>query len=136
MTEPFSDRGNFVGVTGIEIDEATSDEVVGRIPVSESHHQPYGVVHGGVYCTLVETLASTGAAIWAIEEGMVGVVGVSNQTDFHKATRDGVLIGKATPVHRGRTQQVWRVEVTRASDGKLVASGQVRLHNVSDVETF
>jgi uncharacterized protein (TIGR00369 family) len=130
------DSVNFVGVTGIEIVEVTSDEVFGRLPLTESHHQPYGVVHGGVYCTFVETLASCGGAAWAIEQGMAGAVGISNQTDFHKATGDGVLIGKAKPVHRGRTQQVWRVEVTRESDGKLAASGQVRLHNLTDLGAF
>jgi acyl-coenzyme A thioesterase PaaI-like protein len=45
-----------------------------------------------------------------------------------------VLLGRATPIHRGRTQQLWQVDVTRESDGKLVAQGQVRLQNVKQVE--
>ncbi len=134
MENPFEDRVTFVGHAGIELTDASADHATGRIQITENHHQPYGVVHGGVYCTLVETLASTGGAIWAIENGMAGVVGVNNQTDFIRATREGVLIGEATPIHRGRTQQLWQVTVTREEDGKLVARGQVRLQNINSTE--
>ena len=136
MDNPFEDRTNFVGRTGIVLTDVSSDHATGRVEITENHHQPYGVVHGGVYCTLIETLASTAAALWAMENGMVGVVGVNNQTDFIKATRDGVLIGEATPIHRGRTQQLWQVTVTWEADGKLVARGQVRLQNIKDVEAL
>ncbi|MGI9608697.1 MAG: PaaI family thioesterase [Acidimicrobiia bacterium] len=136
MADPFDSPTPFVGLTGIEITEASADTVVGRIVVSEIHHQPYGVVHGGVYSTLVETLGSTGAAIWAIEQGMQGAVGVSNQTDFLRATKEGVLVGTATPIHRGRSQQLWQVVVIRDTDGKPAARGQVRLQNVADIGAF
>jgi acyl-coenzyme A thioesterase PaaI-like protein len=59
---------------------------------------------------------------------------LSNKTDFLKATTDGVLIGKATPIHRGRTQQLWQVDITREADGRLVAQGQVRLQNVASTD--
>lgn len=134
MENPFVDRVTYVGHTGIELTDASSDSCSGRIVIDETHHQPYGVVHGGVYCTLVETLASTGGALWAIENGMAGCVGVSNQTDFLRATTDGVLLGVATPIHRGRTQQLWQVEVTRQHDSKLAARGQVRLQNVTSTD--
>jgi uncharacterized protein (TIGR00369 family) len=83
---------------------------------------------------MIETLASTGAALWAMEQGMAGAMGVSNKTDFIRATTDGVLVGKASPIHRGRTQQLWQVDITRENDGKLVAQGQVRLQNVTNTE--
>jgi 1,4-dihydroxy-2-naphthoyl-CoA hydrolase len=136
MENPFLDRPTFVGHTGIELTEASAESCTGKIVINETHHQPYGVVHGGVYATLIETLASTGAAIWAMENGMAGCVGVANQTDFIRATREGVLVGSATPIHRGRTQQLWQVTVVREEDGKLAARGQVRLQNVKDVETL
>jgi 1,4-dihydroxy-2-naphthoyl-CoA hydrolase len=132
MENPFEARPTYVGLTGIELTDASPDHCEGRLEIKPDHHQPYGVVHGGVHCTLIETLASTGAALWAMEQGMGGAVGLSNKTDFLKATTDGVLIGKATPIHRGRTQQLWQVDVTRESDGKLVAQGQVRLQNVNE----
>jgi 1,4-dihydroxy-2-naphthoyl-CoA hydrolase len=130
------DRPIFVGHVGIELTEVSSDLVTGRLEISEIHHQPYGVVHGGVYCTLIETIASEGAAAWAVGQGMAGAIGVSNQTDFLRATTEGVLLAEATPIHRGRTQQLWRVVVTREGDGKVAAQGQVRLQNVSDIEAL
>lgn len=132
IQELFTNRPTFVAHTGIVVTEATSDVARGRLVIDENHHQPYGVVHGGVYCTLSETIASTGAAIWALEQGMAGAVGVSNTTDFLRATTNGVLIAEATPIHRGRTQQLWRVNITREEDGKLAAQSQVRLQNVTD----
>ncbi|HLF43512.1 MAG TPA: PaaI family thioesterase [Acidimicrobiia bacterium] len=134
MDNPFEDRTNFIGHTGIVLTDVSSDHATGRIEITENHYQPYGVVHGGVYCTLIETLASTAGALWAMEKGMAGVVGVNNHTDFIRATRDGVLIGEATPIHRGRTQQLWLVTVTREDDGKLAARGQVRLQNMDSTQ--
>lgn len=136
MSNPFGDRPTFVSYTGVELTEASADRVLGRLGITENHHQPYGVVHGGVYATIVETLASTGGALWAMENGMAGCVGVSNHTDFFRATREGVLVAEAVPVHRGRSQQVWQVEVTRESDGKLAARGQVRLQNITDPDAL
>lgn len=134
MKNPFEERPTYVGLSGIELTEASSEFAAGRIEITENHQQPYGMVHGGVYCTLAETLASTGAAIWAVEQGFAGAVGVANKTDFLRATTGGVLIGEATPIHRGRTQQLWQVNITREEDGKLAAQSQVRLHNVNNTD--
>ena len=91
--------------------------------------QPYGIVHGGVYCTAVESSASVGAAIWFGDRGRV--VGVSNSTDFYRAVTEGELTATALPVHRGRSQQVWRVTITDSAE-RVVAEGQVRLQNLAD----
>jgi 1,4-dihydroxy-2-naphthoyl-CoA hydrolase len=135
MENPFEDRVTYVGHTQIELTAADADHAEGRIVIDEIHHQPYGVVHGGVYSTMVETLASTGAAAWAMTNGMAGAVGLTNTTHFIRATRSGVLIGVASPVHRGRNQQIWEVTITREEDGKLAAKGEVRLQNIHDTET-
>jgi 1,4-dihydroxy-2-naphthoyl-CoA hydrolase len=134
MQNPFEDRPTYVAHTGIELTDASADHCDGRLVITENHKQPYGAVHGGVYCTLIETLASTGAALWAMEHGIPGAMGVSNKTDFLRPTSDGVIVGRATPIHRGRTQQLWQVDVSRESDGKLVAQGQVRLQNVTNTD--
>ena len=76
---------------------------------------------------MVETLASIGAGVWLGERGKV--VGVNNSTDFYRAVTEGLLTSTATPVHRGRSQQVWVVE-TVDEDGRLVSRGQVRLQNL------
>ena len=122
----------FNGLIGIEYEEAGAQRVVLGLEVDERHHQPYGLVHGGVYCTLVETAASFGAALAAMENGMTGAVGVSNSTDFYRSHRTGKILATATPLHQGRTQQVWQVEVARAEDGVVLARGQVRLQNITD----
>lgn len=134
MENPFTGQPTFVGLTGIELTDASIDHAEGRLELDENHQQPYGVVHGGVYCTLVETLASTGAAFWAMDQGMAGAVGVSNRTDFLRPVTEGVLLGRATPIHRGKTQQLWQVDITRESDGKLVAQGRVRMHNIDQIQ--
>jgi 1,4-dihydroxy-2-naphthoyl-CoA hydrolase len=123
--------GGFATFLGLEFDEANGDRVVIRWKARPELHQPYGIVHGGVYCSVVETAASVGAALWLAERGQV--VGVSNQTDFLRAVRDGELTAVATPVHRGRLQQVWTVEIRDEQD-RLVSKGQVRLQNITDAD--
>ncbi|WFE29061.1 PaaI family thioesterase [Solwaraspora sp. WMMD791] len=115
------------GLLGVRLDEASADAVRLRMPVTAALHQPYGIVHGGVYCTLVESAASIGGTLWIGDQGRV--VGVANQTDFLAAVSDGELTAVGTPVHRGHSQQLWKVDITDA-DGRLVALGQVRLQNL------
>ncbi len=110
---------------GMVLDLLSPDRVEGHLEVGPQHHQPYGIVHGGVYCSMVETLASVAAAMRVLADGKV-CVGVSNTTDFLRPTSEGRLAGVATPLHVGRLQHLWQVEVTRA-DGKVAARGQVRL---------
>jgi uncharacterized protein (TIGR00369 family) len=114
---------------GFEYLEGTGDRVVITWTVRPGHLQPGGIVHGGVYCAVVEAAASMGALWWLGDRGTV--VGVSNQTDFLRAVPEGRrLTATATPIHRGRSQQLWSVEVTDEG-GRLVARGQVRLQNLS-----
>jgi 1,4-dihydroxy-2-naphthoyl-CoA hydrolase len=117
----------FAAHLGTEFAELTGDRVVITLEIHPELHQPYGIVHGGVYCTLVETAASFGAGLWLGDRGHV--VGVSNQTDFLHAVRQGTLTATATPLHRGRLQQLWAVEIVDDS-GQLAARGQVRLQNL------
>ncbi|MBM0276953.1 PaaI family thioesterase [Micromonospora tarensis] len=120
--------GGFAALLGLTFEEATADRVVIRWQVRPELHQPFGLLHGGVYCAVVETAASVGGAFWLADRGTV--VGVSNQTDFLRAVRDGELTAVGTPVHRGRSQQLWQVEITDAGE-RLVARGQVRLQNLT-----
>ncbi|OWV04995.1 thioesterase [Micromonospora wenchangensis] len=117
-----------VGLLGLTFDEASGDRVVIRWKVRPELHQPAGILHGGVYCAVVETVGSVGGTLWLGDRG--SVVGVSNQTDFLRAVREGELVAVGTPVHRGRSQQLWQVEITDAG-GRLVSRGQVRLQNLS-----
>jgi uncharacterized protein (TIGR00369 family) len=118
---------NFQDLLGMDFAEASGDRVVITCKVRPELHQPYGILHGGVYCSLVESAASIGGALWLGDEG--NVVAVANTTNFIRATREGTLTATATPLQRGRTQQLWQVEVMDDSD-RLVAHGQVRLANL------
>lgn len=120
--------GPFTDYLGVRFEEVTGDRVVASWTANASLHQPFGIVHGGAHCGVVETLASIGASVWWGDRGKV--VGVNNSTDFFRAVSDGDLTSTAVPVHQGRSQQVWVVE-TVDTDGRMVARGQVRLQNLS-----
>ncbi|HKF16388.1 MAG TPA: PaaI family thioesterase [Candidatus Dormibacteraeota bacterium] len=120
----------WVNEMGITILKASPDEVTCVWEVSEKHHQGYGIVHGGVHCGVVETLASIGAALVAHPRGQ-RVVGIENSTSFIRAVRSGRLNAEARPVTRGRTTQVWEAWI-RDEEDKLVAQGRVRLLCISD----
>jgi uncharacterized protein (TIGR00369 family) len=110
----------------LEILEETAERVVGRLVVGQRHHQPYGIAHGGVYCSVVEDVASRGAGRAVQERGGRGVVGIANSTDFLRSHGEGELRAIATPVHQSRTQEIWQVVISRTTDDKSVARGQVR----------
>ena len=120
-----SSRGGFNVALGLVFTHASPDELVCEVPVTPHLAQPYGLVHGGVYCSIVETLASVGAAMFAYPKGQT-TVGLENTTSFLRAVRSGKLVGTARPLHRGRATQVWEVEI-RGDDGKLAATGRVRM---------
>ena len=126
MTSPFSYDG-FDKVLGLEITSATPDEVRAHFTVKPELLQPYGLLHGGVLCSVVETLGSVGGAVWYGERGQV--VGVANHTNFLRSAREGVLHAVATPVHQGRTQQLWHVDIRDEQD-KLIAKGELRVANL------
>ncbi|HVU72867.1 MAG TPA: PaaI family thioesterase [Mycobacteriales bacterium] len=114
---------------GMELVHLSADEVTVRLPITPDLLQVHGIVHGGVWCSLVETAASIGAGLWLEAQGGGDTVGVSNTTDFLRALREGIVTATATPVHRGRLQQLWDVEVRDESD-RPIARGRVRLQNL------
>jgi 1,4-dihydroxy-2-naphthoyl-CoA hydrolase len=124
-----SAAAGFTGLIGLQLLDAGPDRVTASLAITDDLLQPYGILHGGVLCSLVETLASIGAALWYGDRGQV--VGVSNHTDFLRASRSGVLHAIGTPIHRGRSSQLWLVEVTDEAD-RLIARGQLRVANIDD----
>jgi uncharacterized protein (TIGR00369 family) len=120
--------GPFIEYLGLRFVEVGPDRVVAEWTARPELHQPYGIVHGGVHSSVVETLASYGAQMWLGEDAKV--VGVNNSTDFYRAVTTGEMVSVAEPVHRGRTQQVWLVR-TEDAEGRLIARGQVRLQNLA-----
>jgi 1,4-dihydroxy-2-naphthoyl-CoA hydrolase len=124
-------HSGFVDLIGLRIIDAGPDRVTGSLEIHPPLLQPYGILHGGVLCAIVETVGSVGAALWYGDRG--NVVGVSNSTDFIRATRTGRLDVVGVPIHRGRTSQLWVMEITDA-DKRLIARGQLRIANVADAD--
>ena len=110
---------------GLRIVSASRDEVVAEYDVDARHHQGYGIAHGGVHCSAVESVCSMGAAMDAMSRGQ-SVVGLENHTSFVRAVRSGRVRITATPVTRGRRSQLWEA-VARDEQGRIVSSGRVRL---------
>jgi uncharacterized domain 1 len=131
MSEDFAKRLNelpegWLQAMGVTITHATQDEVRAELTVGTEHLQGYGIVHGGVHCGLIESLASIGAALVALPRNQ-SVVGLENNTSFVRAVRAGAkLHAVSTPVTRGRRTQVWEARVLDDQD-RLVATGRVRL---------
>lgn len=110
---------------GIHFTRVTYEEVTAELIVDHRHRQPYGIVHGGVYAGMVETVASVSAGIHAMRDGLA-IVGLDNQTSFLHAVRGGVLRASSRPLTRGRRTHLWEVTIVDEA-ARAVARGQVRL---------
>ncbi len=119
----------FMAAMRFDIEEASGSRVTGHVELGPEQHTPWGVVHGGLYCSVVESAASVGASLAVQDRGQFAV-GVNNNSDFMRPMTAGRIDVVAEPIQQGRTLQLWQVVLTRADDGKLVARGQVRLQNV------
>jgi 1,4-dihydroxy-2-naphthoyl-CoA hydrolase len=119
----------FVKNAGLAVDEISQFKVAGHVDLSAAHHTPWGIVHGGVYATAVESAASIGATAAVVDRGQVAV-GLTNTTHFLRSLTDGRVDVNAVALYQGRTHQLWRVDITDES-GRLVAHGEVRLQNIT-----
>jgi uncharacterized protein (TIGR00369 family) len=108
---------------------ASADEVACEFDLARQHMQPWGIVHGGVHCGVIETLASIGATLAVHDNGQMAV-GLENSTSFIRAASTGKLTAIARPVSRGRTNQLWEGWIRDDRD-RVVAQGKVRLQNVT-----
>ncbi|MFY9919935.1 MAG: PaaI family thioesterase, partial [Mycobacterium sp.] len=98
---------------GLKYIEVTPDGGRAVLEINDKLLQPWGIVHGGVYCSIIESLASVSGAVWFAEKGGGGtVVGVNNNTDFLRAISSGTVTAVSTPIHRGRRQQLWLITIT------------------------
>ncbi len=96
---------------GLEWLEVGDEQVLAQVTVDERHRQPMGLVHGGVYASMAESMASVGTAAGVIGDGLISM-GMSNATTFLKPITEGVIHGRAVRRHRGRTQWLWDVDFT------------------------
>ena len=120
--------GAFLAGAGFVLDEGTGTRVTGHIELGPRHHTPWGIVHGGVYTTAIESAATLGASAAVHDRGMVPF-GLTNTTHFFRSLTSGTVALEAGPLSQGRTQQLWWVEITDSNQW-LIAHGEVRLQNI------
>ena len=118
----------FLQAAGLNVTSITPTSVEGFIDLGPESHTPWGIVHGGVYTTAIESAASLGASAAVEDRGQIAV-GVTNVTNFLRPMKAGRVNVRAEPIQQGRTQQLWNVDITD-DEGRLVATGQLRLQNV------
>ncbi|MEM8558178.1 MAG: hotdog fold thioesterase [Bacteroidota bacterium] len=109
--------GGLAALLGIELVEAGPERVVATMPVTPDHHQPMGYLHGGASVAFAETIVSVGAFLGA-PKGHTAF-GMEINANHLRSKQEGLLTGVGTPVHQGRTSQVWQVEI-RDEDEKLI----------------
>jgi 1,4-dihydroxy-2-naphthoyl-CoA hydrolase len=126
---PVMDEWPDVGPTlldrmGIEVLEASPERIVATMPVA-GNIQPFGLLHGGASCVLAETLGSIGSTLHAHPDGIA--VGVDINATHHRAARDGVVTGVATPVHLGRSVACYEVVISDEQD-RRVCTARITCH--------
>lgn len=120
--EPVSHFDELIGTEWLDSDAETAR---GRFKVEQHHRQPFGLVHGGLYCVLAESICSraTAAAVW--DEGKLAV-GQANDTSLLRPVTDGHVNALARRRHAGRTTWVWEVDMSD-DEGRLCAVSRITM---------
>ncbi|MFD2718514.1 hotdog fold thioesterase [Hymenobacter monticola] len=119
-------RPNLAHALGIEITAVADDHLEGRMPVDGRTHQPMGLLHGGASVALAETLGSVAAAL-RVDRSKQACVGLEINANHIKGVREGWVRGRATPVHIGRSTQVWEIRITHEETGALVCLSRITM---------
>ena len=126
MTNSYSnfEGKNLDNYLGHEMIEIKDNYVKSKLKIENHHKQPMGLVHGGIYATLSETISSYGANF--LDNGVY--VGVNNTTDFLSSVEDGEIVCIAEPIKIGRSYQLWESKIYH--NEKLCAVSKVRLSKI------
>jgi len=117
--------------SGLVIETLEKTRATAYADLGEDQLMPKGVVHGGVYATIVEAIGSAGASHAVADRGQYSV-GVNNSTDFLRPSTGTHATVVAEALYQGRTQQLWQVVITDSATGKDLARGQLRVQNVPE----
>jgi len=114
-TLPWREMGGFDGLYGLEVLSMSDEEITAQVAVRDDLKQPAGLVHGGVFASIAEAIASM--ATWdAVKADGRSAQGLSNQTSFLRPIVEGTIHAVARRRHRGRTTWVWEVDITDDRD--------------------
>jgi 1,4-dihydroxy-2-naphthoyl-CoA hydrolase len=125
MAEPETAPSGFAEEVGVEWIDLDPDNARARVRIEPRHLQPFGIVHGGVYASLAESLCSA-ATYGAVRDDGLVAMGQSNDTTFLRPISDGYANATARSRHRGRTTWVWDVDVTD-DEGRLCALSRMTI---------
>ena len=113
-------RGTLMQTLKIEFTDIGDDFLIARMPVTAAVHQPDGVLHGGATAALAETVGSSAAAVFCNQERHM-LRGIDISAKHVRGVRAGYVYAKAMPLHKGKTMQVWSIEITD-DEQRLVSS--------------
>ena len=125
LLEQMRGKQTLATTLGIDITELTPQRVVATMPVDDRTRQPFGILHGGASVALAETVASIAGTL-NVDLDRHNVVGVEINANHIKAKRDGMVTGSATPIHIGRSTQVWQIHIVD-EQGKTVCISRCTL---------
>jgi 1,4-dihydroxy-2-naphthoyl-CoA hydrolase len=125
MNQMLADTQTLVKTLEIDVLEASPEKVVATMPVQPKVHQPFGLLHGGASVALAETVASIGAFLSVADQGLMAV-GLEINANHLRGVRDGIVTATATPIHKGRTTQVWNIEI-KDENNKMVCISRCTL---------
>jgi 1,4-dihydroxy-2-naphthoyl-CoA hydrolase len=104
---------------GIEFTEIGADYIVAKMPVDRRTHQPFGILHGGASVVLAETLGSIASYLCLPDPKTQHAVGLEINANHIRSVKSGFVYGKVTPLHIGRSTQIWEIKITN-EENKLV----------------
>lgn len=120
-------RPTLADALGIELTALTDEYLEGRMPVDNRTHQPMGLLHGGASVALAETLGSIGAATRLPDRTRQACVGLEINANHLRGVKSGFVVGRARPLHVGRSTQVWEINITEEGTDKLVCVSRITL---------
>jgi len=118
-------KNTILDVLGIKLTGIGEDFLEATMPVDARTHQPYGILHGGASVVLAETLGSIGALL-LVDPTKFRCMGLDINANHIKAVRSGIVIGRAKPIHAGRSTQVWQIEI-KTEEGELVCISRITM---------
>ncbi|NML64949.1 hotdog fold thioesterase [Hymenobacter sp. RP-2-7] len=122
-----SQRPTLADALGIELTALTDEYLEGRMPVDGRTHQPMGLLHGGASVALAETLGSIGAATRLPDRTRQACVGLEINANHLRGVQSGFVVGRARPLHVGRSTQVWEIRITEEGTDKLVCISRITM---------
>ena|ERR1700722_2566933 len=118
-------KNTILEVLDIKITGVGEDYLEATMPVDKRTHQVYGILHGGASVVLAETLGSMGAML-TVDQSKFHCVGLDINANHIKAVKSGLVTGRATPIHTGRSTQVWAIEIKNDA-GEVVCISRITM---------